>query len=96
MKIQGTQRIDAIHAYRNKQEHRTGDKAKTSRKHDEVHISAEAKQLHGAQSMNETDRMQRINELKRSVSAGTYHVDAKQLAEKLLPILRDEDANGNG
>jgi negative regulator of flagellin synthesis FlgM len=37
--------------------------------------------------MNEAHR-QRIDELKDAVSTGTYHVDARKIAEKLWPFLK--------
>ncbi|MDT2192569.1 flagellar biosynthesis anti-sigma factor FlgM [Paenibacillus larvae] len=52
---------------------------------DEVQILAEAKELLDAR---EPERQKRIEELKQAVSAGTYQVDARKLAEKLLPFIK--------
>ncbi|MNL85053.1 Anti-sigma-28 factor, FlgM [compost metagenome] len=56
---------------------------------DQVEISSEAKELQEATGAVQTEeQVRRIEELKNSVSAGTYHVDARQLAEKLFPYFK--------
>lgn len=54
-----------------------------------MRISSEAQELLEAQGSNDTARLQKIQELKMSVSTGTYHVEAGQIAEKLLPYLNN-------
>jgi negative regulator of flagellin synthesis FlgM len=96
MKINETTRIAAIHTYRQQHhEQRTAENGKNMRKLDEIEISAEAKELHDARHLEGAERRKRIEELKQSVSAGTYHVDSRALAEKLLRHLQD-DSNRNG
>lgn len=87
MKINEPGRISAVNSYQKQQEKRTGTAGMTRRK-DEVQISAEAQQLLTSSRVNNPERGERIDELKQSVSTGSYHVDAGKIAEKLLPYLR--------
>jgi negative regulator of flagellin synthesis FlgM len=86
MKINDTQRAHSVNVYRRAQgtvaSGGTGSKGKI----DEVQISSEAKRLLGAQ--NSEEHLKRIEDLKQSVSTGTYHVDAGKIADKLLPYLK--------
>ena len=90
MKINENGRIGAVNPYK-----KTGDAAsaqaagKKGKAKDQVEISAEAKELLGASGSVRTEEQNlRIESLKNSVSSGTYHVDAKKIAEKLLPYLQ--------
>lgn len=90
MKINDNQRIGAINPYKKTGDatfaHATGKKGKPK---DQVEISAEAKELLGASGSARTEEQSlRIEELKSSVAAGTYRVDAAKLAEKILPYLK--------
>lgn len=90
MKINDNQRIGAINPYK-----KTSDSAhaqvagKKGKPKDQVEISAEAKELLGAAGAARTEEQAlRIEQLKSSVAAGTYRVDAAKLAEKILPYLK--------
>jgi negative regulator of flagellin synthesis FlgM len=84
VKINETGRVGAIQSYKRSGESRAGETSgKKSGRRDEVQISSEAKELQGSSGASR----QKINELKQAVSAGTYHVDAMKVAEKLLPYL---------
>jgi negative regulator of flagellin synthesis FlgM len=90
MKINENQRIGAVNPYR-----KAGDASltqtagKKDKPKDQVEISDEAKELLGAQGSARTEEQsRRIDELKKSVSSGSYHIDAKKIAEKLLPYLK--------
>lgn len=86
MKINDTNRIGTFNPYaRNQAANSYGKSGKKSMGKDEVQISAEAKELLDAR---EPDRQKRIEELKQAVSAGTYQVDARKLAEKLFPFIK--------
>jgi negative regulator of flagellin synthesis FlgM len=87
VKINDSQRIGAYRTYQQQTEARTNQTTSKRRK-DEVQFSAEAMELLGAQRSEEPNRAQRIAELKSEVSSGTYRVDARDLAEKLLPFVR--------
>jgi negative regulator of flagellin synthesis FlgM len=86
MKINDTQRIGSINPYKRSNDHKAVGGSDKKGKKDEVQISQEAKELLGAQGTEE--QRKRIEELKRSVAAGTYHVDARKIAEKLYPYIK--------
>lgn len=62
-----------------------GNAGKSESRRDVVRISSEAKEL---AAENRAERTERIQELKRSVSEGTYKVDAHKIAEKLLNFFK--------
>ncbi|MDR6553611.1 flagellar biosynthesis anti-sigma factor FlgM [Paenibacillus qinlingensis] len=89
MKINDNGRIGAVNSYK-----KTGDASytqalgKKGKAKDQVEISAEAKELLGAQGIRTEEQSVRIEQLKSSVASGTYHVDAGKIAAKLLPYLK--------
>jgi negative regulator of flagellin synthesis FlgM len=90
MKINEGQRIGAVNSYTkvndNKSANTIGKKEKPK---DQVEISSEAQELLGAQGVSRTDEQAiRIDELKSAVTSGTYQVDARKIAEKLLPYIK--------
>ncbi|MBA2942412.1 flagellar biosynthesis anti-sigma factor FlgM [Paenibacillus sp. CGMCC 1.16610] len=88
MKINETGRISGTNPYR-KNEMRTNSIGGKQRQTDQVQISEEAKELLDAQQSSEASmKSEKIQLLKQHVSSGTYHVDAKKIAEKLLPYLK--------
>lgn len=87
MKINESQRIGAVNPYQKHNDQQTGA-AGRKRKTDEVQISAEAQEMLSSSRVNGADRAKLINELKQSVSSGTYHVEAGKIAEKMLPFLK--------
>ncbi|MBW7454268.1 flagellar biosynthesis anti-sigma factor FlgM [Paenibacillus sepulcri] len=89
MKINETQRIGAMNPYQKQNEQRT-ENAGRKRQIDEVQISAEAQEMLSYSRTSKADQSKRIDELKQSVSTGSYHVDAGKIAEKLLPYLTDK------
>lgn len=93
MRINETQRMNAIHSYHKNKDSVTPQNTKQTEKlRDEVQISQEAKELLGAQQSAEAaglSRKQRLEELKRAISDGTYRIDAEKLADKLLPYMKD-------
>jgi len=89
MKINETGRVGAINNYQRQIDSQRKDTDNKARRKDEVSISAEAKELLKAQEVGmDPERMQRIEELKTQVSSGTYHVDARKIAEKLVPYFK--------
>ncbi|MGG1599219.1 flagellar biosynthesis anti-sigma factor FlgM [Paenibacillus naphthalenovorans] len=88
MKINGTNQVSPVNQYKKNQEHiqaaASGKKSKTK---DHVEISTEAKELLESFGAKPADR-ERLDELKKSVKAGSYHVDARTLAEKIFPFLK--------
>ena len=89
MKINGIQSVGGTNPYNRNQETRSNDSKNTKGKQrDEVRISPEAQELLEAQAGGDTARVRKLQELKQSVSTGTYHVEANQIAEKLFPYLK--------
>ncbi|MDQ0891964.1 negative regulator of flagellin synthesis FlgM [Paenibacillus sp. V4I9] len=90
MKINENQRIGNINKYIQNNESRSVNGTEKKKRKDEVQISAEAKELlENTSAVRSNEQNQRIQELKESVSAGTYHVEARKIADKLYPYLRD-------
>ncbi|QHW32589.1 flagellar biosynthesis anti-sigma factor FlgM [Paenibacillus rhizovicinus] len=90
MKINQSQRIGAVNPYQKQNDQQTGGLDR-KRKRDEVQISAEAQEMLSYSRVNDPERAKRIDELKESVSSGTYQVDAGKLAEKLLPYFKNNN-----
>ncbi|MDP4098603.1 flagellar biosynthesis anti-sigma factor FlgM [Paenibacillus sp. P96] len=91
MKINETNRIGAINPYQRNIEANVQENQKKSQRKDEVSISAEAMEM--LQRSSNTDRANRIQELKQQVASGTYKVDADKLAEKLMPYFKSTDVD---
>jgi negative regulator of flagellin synthesis FlgM len=90
MKINDTKRVGSVNPYKqlNNQNPLNGLNKKEKQK-DQVVISNEAKELLETSNTARTEERQaQINELKKSVASGTYHVEAGKIAEKLLPYLK--------
>ncbi|WP_424766650.1 flagellar biosynthesis anti-sigma factor FlgM [Paenibacillus sp. sgz302251] len=88
MKINETNRISAHHHYQKQNEARVSG-ANKARQKDEVQISAAAKEMLTTSRAQDPERSKQIEQLKRSVASGTYHVEAGKIAEKLLPYLKE-------
>lgn len=88
LKINETNRIGGLNSYHKQNESRLSETNKT-RKKDEVQISDAAKEMLSTSKASSAERTQQIEQLKRSVASGTYHVEAGKIAEKLLPYLKD-------
>lgn len=87
MKINESQRIGAINQYRQQNEQRAGTAGK-KRSQDEVSISAEAKEMLTNSQTQKEERLNRVNDLRKEVASGTYHVAAGKIAEKLWPFIK--------
>jgi negative regulator of flagellin synthesis FlgM len=82
MKINDTSRIGNVNPYRKAGNGQLASANKTSKK-DEVQISTEAKKL-----LSSVRNPEKLEELKKAVSTGTYQVNAREVAEKLWPYLQ--------
>lgn len=87
MKINETGRIGGLSAYR-QNETRVSGVAKPAARRDQVQISKEAQELLQT-GATDPARLNKLEELKEKVQAGTYRVDDAALATKLLPYLLD-------
>lgn len=95
LKINESGRVNGISSYQRNIENRDHAVDKKKRQVDQVSISAEAKGLLEVQNLASPERLSRIAELKESVSTGTYHVDAKQIAEKMFPYFKSIIESGD-
>ncbi|WP_158232553.1 flagellar biosynthesis anti-sigma factor FlgM [Sporosarcina sp. P13] len=82
MKVGGF-KTPLVNPYRNQQMKVDQTKQSYEMKTDKLEISSEAKQLLAASSV-ETERQQRVQQLKAQVQSGEYQVDAKTLASNML------------
>lgn len=87
MKINETRRVQGISAYRN-HEIKTNASSRAPGRRDEVQISQEAKELLQTGS-SERVRLEKLDQLREKINAGTYKVDDQDLAAKILPYLLD-------
>jgi flagellar biosynthesis anti-sigma factor FlgM len=90
MKINETNRIGAYNYYQKQMDQRI-DGANKKKQKDIVEISPEAKEMLSTSQTNSPERQRRIEELKQSISAGTYKVDVGKIADKLLPYLKGDE-----
>lgn len=91
MKINESGRIGAVNSYKRATDSKQAQSLSKTGKKDEVQISPEAKELLGALGADSVQgaRTQKLEDLKYSVSTGTYSVDAGKIAEKLWPYIKD-------
>lgn len=82
MKIDGF-KTPAVNPYRNNQMNINQAKQANEMKTDKLEISSEAKKL-SATTPIETERQQRVQQLKAQVQSGDYQVDATKLASNML------------
>lgn len=73
----------AVNPYRSQQMKVDQAKQTSQMKTDKLEISSEAKKLSTATPI-ETERQQRVQQLKAQVQSGDYQVDAKELASSML------------
>ncbi|MBP1992638.1 flagellar biosynthesis anti-sigma factor FlgM [Paenibacillus eucommiae] len=90
MKINDSQRIGSVNPYKKANDSiNTNAAGKINKPKDQVEISPEAKELLGAQgNVRSEEQIRRLEELRESVSSGTYHVDARKIAEKMFPFIK--------
>lgn len=91
MKINETGRIGSINSYQRQLDNQRQLTDKKTKRKDEVSISNAAQELLQAQANEKASdpaRIQRIQDLKAQVAAGTYQVDAGKLADKLAPYFK--------
>jgi negative regulator of flagellin synthesis FlgM len=87
MKIHDINRLGAANQYKNQNTSRAKSNLAGSQRRDEVQISSEALEMLKSQAVEPGANKVRIEQLKQSVENGSYSVDSRKLAEKLLPYL---------
>lgn len=86
MKIQGYG-VNAVNPYKNQQVKTNEVKKSSLSFQDQLEISSQAKDLQGVKSY-ESERADRLSELKSQIQNGTYKVDSEKLASDLLNHFR--------
>lgn len=86
MKIQGYG-VNAVNPYQNQQVKTNEVKKSSLSFQDQLEISSQAKDLQGVKSY-ESERADRLSELKSQIQNGTYKVDSEKLARDLLNHFR--------
>lgn len=85
MKINDIGRINAVNAYQ--KTNRVKSTNKTEQKRDDLQISKAAQEMLKVQKvdvLNAADRAEKVKSIKAQIENGTYNVDAKDIAEKML------------
>ncbi|OGX68587.1 MAG: flagellar biosynthesis anti-sigma factor FlgM [Paenibacillus sp. RIFOXYA1_FULL_44_5] len=88
MKVNGMPPVGGINPYNRQQNLHAEQTGKTKKRKDEIEISSEAKEMLDAKAVQTEGRQQTIQDLQKSVQTGTYHVDARKIAEKMLPFIK--------
>lgn len=89
MKVNETGRVGGINPYQRNLEPRDHLSDKKGKMLDQVSISTEAQEMLDAQKrVVDPARVERLEQLKHEVSTGTYSVDNKKIAEKLVPYFK--------
>lgn len=86
MKVQGYG-VNAVNPYKNQQVKTNEVKKSSLSFQDQLEISSQAKDLQGVKSY-ESERADRLSELKSQIQNGTYKVDSEKLARDLLNYFR--------
>ncbi len=86
MKVQGYG-VNAVNPYQNQQVKTNEVKKSSLSFQDQLEISSQAKDLQGVKSY-ESERADRLSELKSQIQNGTYKVDSEKLARDLLNHFR--------
>jgi len=86
MKVQGYG-VNAVNPYKNQQVKTNEVKKSSLSFQDQLEISSQAKDLQGVKSY-ESERADRLSELKSQIQNGMYKVDSEKLAKDLLNHFR--------
>jgi len=86
MKVQGYG-VNAVNPYKNQQVKTNEVKKSSLSFQDQLESSSQAKDLQGVKSY-ESERADRLSELKSQIQNGTYKVDSEKLARDLLNHFR--------
>lgn len=89
MKIDSIQRSNMINAY-SKQRQPVKSQAINKVQQDKVTISEDAKYLNKVNSDNDNVDLDKVNEIKNRIKQGTYSVNSRKVAEKILEAMKGE------
>lgn len=89
MKVNSIQANNMISAYKNQRQYVKQDVMNKSVK-DKVIISERAKYLSKINAEAENIDIDKINEIKNKIKSGTYNIDSKDLAKKIVESIKGE------
>lgn len=89
MKVHSVQRNSMINAYsKQRQPLKQGEMSKQNT--DKVTISEDAKYLSKINNDNENVNIDKVNEIKNRIKSGTYTVNSKAVAQKIIEAAKGE------
>ena len=89
MKINSVQTNNVINAYGKQKQYAKGE-AQSKQIKDKVTISNDAKYLNKINSDTENMDMDKVNEIKRKIESGTYSINSKDIAKKMVEASKGE------
>ncbi|MFF0828392.1 MULTISPECIES: flagellar biosynthesis anti-sigma factor FlgM [Brevibacillus] len=85
MRINEPNRVGMINAYNKTGNNQVGKSGKIPMGKDEVNISTEALEMQRqVEDVNSPQRREKVEQLKKQVEEGKYHVSSERIADKLL------------
>ena len=88
MKVDSIQRNNMINAYTKQRQNYKSEVVNKLPK-DKVTISEDAKYLNKITTENENIDLDKINAIKNRIKQGTYTVDSKKIAEKIIKSIKE-------
>lgn len=89
MKINSMNTNNMINAYSKQKQYVKNETVNKVFK-DKVEISEDAKYLSKINSDNENIDLDKVNEIKKKIKEGTYSVDSKNIAQKIINVMKGE------
>lgn len=89
MKVNSVQTNNVINAYGKQKQYAKGE-AQSKQIKDKVTISNDAKYLNKINSDTENMDMNKVNEIKRKIESGTYSINSKDIAKKMVEASKGE------
>lgn len=89
MKIDSIRRNNMINVYKKQKKYENKTVTKREMK-DKVEISDAAKYLNKIVNDNENINLDKINDIKNRINNGTYKIDSKKIAKKMLESIKGE------
>lgn len=89
MKVNSVQTNNVINAYGKQKQYVKGE-AQSKQIKDKVTISNDAKYLNKINSDTENMDMNKVNEIKRKIESGTYSINSKDIAKKMVEASKGE------
>ncbi|MCC8438690.1 flagellar biosynthesis anti-sigma factor FlgM [Brevibacillus sp. M2.1A] len=85
MRINEPNRVGMINAYNKTGNNQVGKSGKVPMGKDEVNISTEALEMQKqVEDVNSPQRREKVEQLKKQLEEGKYHVSSERIADKLL------------